>query len=117
MNMNEDDFLEHFGVKGMKWGVRNKRDDGRTHYKTDPKNLTSDELQRRIKRMETEKRYKDLNARDISSGEKFAVQLFDRAGKQPLLTVAGAASLYAIKKGIEKKFGEDVNKAMFPKKK
>lgn len=35
MIINEDDYLEHFGVKGMKWGIRKKREEPRN------KNYTS----------------------------------------------------------------------------
>ena len=37
-----DDFLEHFGVKGMKWGVRNKKDTSTKSEK--PKKLTRKEV-------------------------------------------------------------------------
>ena len=35
MIINEDDYLEHFGVKGMKWGVRKKRRESELAYNKD----------------------------------------------------------------------------------
>jgi hypothetical protein len=120
---DRDNILEHYGVPGMKWGVRRSRaerkaareerkaakkqsddDTGsgskssggrgdkitkgeKTRYEEKSKNLTDSELQARIKRMETEKRYNDLNKRDISTGEKLVAEVITNVGKQVVTQV------------------------------
>ena len=96
-----ESFLEHHGVKGMKWGVRRDRSTGRRvgspiagtskaarNQSTRPPKpgvkrielkkpsaFTDDELNRLIRRMELEKRYSTLKAErriaEMSKGERF----------------------------------------------
>jgi hypothetical protein len=106
------DFIDHFGTKGMRWGVRKDRSGGgtpsrqtdRTTFGKSPKQLTNAELERRIKRMDTEKRYNELNKRDISAGEKLATEIITNVGRSVVTTVATGAILFGVKQGIEKKF-------------
>lgn len=102
---NVKDFIDHHGVKGMHWGVRSKRSasSDRTVFKSAPKKLTTDELERRIKRMETEKRYKQLNSRDVSAGEKLAHEIVTNVGRTVVTTVATGATLFAIRTAVNKK--------------
>lgn len=86
------DFLAHYGVKGMRWGVRRKR-------KADnPKRLTDQELKKRIQRLETEKRYNELNKRDVSQGERLATEIITQIGRTTVVTVGTAATLYGIQR-------------------
>lgn len=78
-----DNIIEHFGVKGMKWGIRKDRSkssggkttgekgtgekaseekvkSGKSFKKGDVKKLTDKELRERINRLNMEKQYKDL---------------------------------------------------------
>lgn len=120
-----EEFIEHHGVKGMKWGVRNirnrvtvgkpsKRHTGteRTHFTKSPKRLTSNELESRIKRMETEKKYNDLNKRDVSKGSQLASEVLTNSGKKIATTVVTGAGLLVVKRAIKKKFGEDAASAV-----
>jgi hypothetical protein len=94
-----DDFLAHYGVKGMKWGIRKDRSSGsgglsRSERKAEKKavkkeekqlrkigttssssvrlrDLTDEELRKRLNRIQMEKQYADLT-RTTSTGEKFA---------------------------------------------
>lgn len=61
--VDEENFLEHFGVKGMKWGIR--KDKTSSGGKSKPasktvKSLSDEELRTRVKRLNLEKQYVDL---------------------------------------------------------
>jgi hypothetical protein len=102
------DFVKHHGVKGMHWGVRKSQSaspTARTKFSKSPKKLTNDELKRRIARMETEKRYNELNRRDISAGEKLASEILTNVGRTAVTTVATGAALYGVKLALNAKFG------------
>jgi hypothetical protein len=112
------EFIEHHGVKGMQWGVRRDRRSGvtvgtrkgkrateRTVFNKPPVKLTSSELEKRIKRMETEKKYNDLNAKDISKGEKLAHEIVTNVGRAVVTTVATGALLFAVRTAVNKKMG------------
>lgn len=111
INQNVKEFIEHHGVKGMRWGVRrsrggyppSKRSKKRTVYEKSPKKLSSSELDRRIKRMEMEKKYNELNKRDVSRGEQLAHEVLTNVGRATVTTVLTGAGLYAIKTGLAKK--------------
>lgn len=96
-----EDILEHYGVKGMKWGVRKKRDPGRTVFEKPPSRLTDDELKRRIQRLESEKRYNELNRRDVSQGERLAAEILTNVGRATVTTVGTAAALYGVSRLLQ----------------
>lgn len=107
----DNNYLEHHGIKGMKWGVRRtkaqlgykigfrkkKKDSGdgkddnssRQNKKTVSKKVTSkkksksvkdmsdEELLAKIRRLEMEKRYRDLLPKDISKGKKFTSRVIN----------------------------------------
>lgn len=112
-----DKFLEHFGVKGMHWGVRKNggatttvakkpNSTERTQYKTAPAKLSDDELTRRITRLEREKRYNDLNAKTVFKGKKLATDILEQNGKQIVSMAVVGVSMFAVKAAIDKIWGE-----------
>lgn len=70
--------LRHYGVMGMKWGVRkgrnsSSRSSSRKSFsrKKNVKSLSNDELQRTIRRIELEKRYTQLTSNEKRSKSKW----------------------------------------------
>lgn len=113
--MDVKEFIEHHGVKGMRWGVSRSRKQGSTSRGTDrtvfaksPKNISSAELEKRIKRMETEKRYNELNKRDIGKGETLAAEILTNSGRTVATTIVTGAVLFGVKTALKKKFGSEV---------
>jgi hypothetical protein len=102
-----EDFIAQSGVKGMKWGVRRKRSApvskaGKTKYSKSPHRLSDADLAKRIKRLEMEKRYSDLNRAEVTKGKKFTSDTLNTVGKQVIGTIAGAAVMIAIGAAIGK---------------
>lgn len=120
-----DSFLAHYGIKGMKWGTRRPRGSdgrvvdsgksggsskgakklsGRTTYQKTPDRLSDAELQRRIKRMELEKKYIDLNTPPPSEGKTYVKGLLENSGKTAVGAVVGGAASFAVQRVLKNKF-------------
>lgn len=93
--MTSDDFLEHVGVKGMRWGVRkssgtnkvrtNKRG-GRAY---DISKMSNKDLRNVVKRMELEKQYNELNKKSASEGKIFAKKQLLKVGEMSIAAAVG----------------------------
>lgn len=69
MGKNE---LKHFGVLGMRWGVRRGRNAVSSKARKHPraKDLSDDELKQRITRLEREQNYKRLTSGKMDKAKK-----------------------------------------------
>lgn len=128
MDASSDQVLVHYGVKGMRWGVR-KRSGGsgaeassrpRKPKRTDLSDVSDEELRKRINRLDMEKRYRDLagekQARQrVFDGQRFASNVVQNSATTVATTVATAAGIYAAKKAIERSFGPEAVSALFKK--
>lgn len=89
-----DNSLAHFGIKGMKWGVRRyqNRDGsltpaGKKRYADDDsssvKNMSDQELREKINRLNLEKQYKDLisSPKQVNRGKKILTDILESSSK------------------------------------
>lgn len=96
-----DSYLTHYGKLGMKWGIRNffkkrgksnsrkaalarkkagiKEESGKPEPKKKVSEMSDSELKAAVQRLENEKKYRDLNPRHVSAGEKFAKDFVEKA--------------------------------------
>lgn len=96
--MSDADILEHFGVKGMKWGViRTRRqideDSADTVAKKEVQqkikrnlgstgSLSNAELQKYVTRLELEQKYSRLSSSKKNEGRKFAEEILRNEAKK-----------------------------------
>ena len=128
------DELYHYGIKGMKWGVirtaeqlghivksakslydsnkakKRAKEEAAIAKKrskiTNPKKLTTEELNARIKRLQLEKTYKDLtkDTETATRGKNFVMDILESSGKNLFTQVTNHYGAKALNKVI----GEDV---------
>lgn len=111
--------LEHFGVKGMHWGVRRQRgSDGQLHEGPSSadhartaaikakasqhgiKSLSNEELQHLLTRLDLESRHGKLSVQEVSAGKKALDELLSESGDLGKQLARQFAKQYAVK-GIE----------------
>ena len=133
--------LYHYGIKGMKWGVRRTpeqlrhKNPRRTIEKTQDEQkkaemrrasknrrlLSTEEIRNRIERIKLERQLKDLTDEELTPGRKFVKDIMSSTGKKVVSTVATGATLYAVKAAIDRKINaNELASAVFnggPKKK
>lgn len=102
MTLDQDSYLAHYGVKGMKWGVRRSRGSSSSGKKNRRaliqinvtkkekkqkrsngiKELSDQELLAKVNRLNLEKRYRDLSAPQKSAGKAFVSDVITNSGKE-----------------------------------
>jgi hypothetical protein len=126
-----NDELYHYGIIGQKWGLRRFQfSDGsytaigkqrrrigsaaneRAKYSEisaarNRRALSDEELDARIKRLEKEKRLKELTENDVAPGKKFVKEVVSSSGKKVATTLVSGATLYAVKAALNKKQDKD----------
>lgn len=108
--------LMHYGVPGMRWGVRRRRPsdgDGKSSKpKKNVKDLSDDELRKRINRLQMEKQYRDLESND--RGKSAVGEFFKEAGKKIILesavSIGAQVAKHFMAKGVNNLIGEKERK-------
>lgn len=120
----DNNSLVHYGVLGMRWGVRrtpaqlarargerssslssrtNSSSSSSTRKRA--RDMSDDELKTRINRLELEKKYKDLSRETVSRGRSFATRVVERIGENTLVNLGTQAANHALGSLINKLAG------------
>lgn len=121
----DKEFLQHFGIPGMRWG-RRKSSGGTVHVSSkdhiDKETLkqkplhamTNEELRTFTTRVNLEKQYKELTKKPVHPIKKFVKELISNAGKQAAKQVVDAQSKKLVeellKNGAKKAVNETAKK-------
>lgn len=87
--------MEHYGVLGMRWGVRKGGSSGSARANTkrykkimkdarkaDLSKMSDKELREKINRLSMEKQYRQITAKDLSAGKSVAKSIIGDAAKE-----------------------------------
>lgn len=113
--------LQHWGIKGMKWGVRRYQNKdgsltpaGKKRYSEDGDDersitvstgsskkksvseMSDEELRNAVNRLQLEQRYRDLNPKHVSAGQKFVNKVL----KEVVIPAATEVSRNALKEAM-----------------
>jgi hypothetical protein len=109
--MTTEDFIKHFGTKGMKWGVRKKSSSrkgkkGKKGRKVS--DMSDEELKKKVGRLNMEKQYKTLtkNKRDqslVRKGAKVAGEIIGKSAKKSLTSFSTKQMTAALEKAASKR--------------
>lgn len=108
--------LQHYGVKGMRWGVRRKNRGGRresadaktlrSYKKRGTKDLSNDELKRALQRIDMESRFNKATASKLSKAKQ---AIASHLGKQ-ILNAGPKLAIKAVRAYIENQLDVDLGK-------
>lgn len=122
-----DDSLTHWGIQGQKWGVRRYQyldgsltEEGKLRYGKNYKspsnkvvntkrarNMSTEDLQENIKRLQLEKQYVDLSKENYNDGKSKVNNILADAGNTVLKAAAVGVGLYAAKQIVAAVINKD----------
>lgn len=129
-----ENVLAHYGIRGMKWGVRRYQNKdgsltaaGKKRYSGDGGNIgttksttssssgrkkvsemTDDELNRAVRRLQLEQQYRQLNPEKISAGQKFVNKVANDVLIPAATTVARNAVQKVMQDAVSKALKTDI---------
>lgn len=119
-DIDETKALAHYGVKGMKWGVKRTRKETaarnqRASAGKRRRTLSDKDLDSYISRLEKEKKLKSLIDDDLRPGKTQVNQILKNAGGKVGTAVAAGVGMYVVRGLITKKWGLDELAGNIPK--
>lgn len=111
---DKESTVVHTGVMGMKWGVRKagvvdnlKERANRSSMLANKRTISDDDLNKMVKRLEMEKKLKDLTTEDLNPGKKAIQNQMGKFMASAVGAAAGVVGAVLIKQAL-KKAGIDV---------
>lgn len=115
--MEEETELKHYGVLGMKWGIRRDIDPvsgkiitdksvtkERLSTKKSIRTMSTTDIKEAIDRLQNEKKLRDLIDKDVAPGRTAVNDVLTKIGVATVTTVGTAVATYTVKAAMQKKF-------------
>lgn len=112
---SDDLYLDHYGVKGMRWGHRKRKVSSssmsnqrksRREMKRNRRTLSEADLNRNIDRLRKEKQLKELIDEDVNPGKKYIQNVLKKSGDKLLPAALAAGGAYALAQVMDVKMSK-----------
>ena len=112
---SSDLYLDHYGVKGMRWGHRKRKVSSssrsnqrksRSEMKRNRRTLSEADLNRNIDRLRKEKQLKELIDEDVNPGKKYIQDVLKKSGDRLLPAALAAGGAYALAQVMDVKMSK-----------
>ena len=112
---SDDLYLDHYGVKGMRWGHRKRKvssssrsnqQKSRREMKRNRRTLSEADLNRNLDRLRKEKQLKELIDEDVNPGKKYIQDVLKKSGDKLLPAALAAGGAYALAQVMDVKMSK-----------
>ena len=120
---SSDLYLDHYGVKGMRWGHRKRKVSSssrtgrnirsrsnqrksRREMKRNRRTLSESDLNKNLDRLRKEKQLKELIDEDVNTGKKYVQDILKKSGDKLLPAALAAGGAYALAQVMDVKMSK-----------